>query len=44
MSIVGLRPERPIFADQLAEEIPFYRARQAVKPGMAGWGPHQPGL
>lgn len=37
MSIVGPRPERPIFDDQLAEEIPFYRARHAVKPGMAGW-------
>ncbi len=37
MSIVGPRPERPIFADELAEQIPFYRARHAVKPGMAGW-------
>jgi len=37
MSIVGPRPERPIFADQLAKQIPFYRARHAVKPGMAGW-------
>jgi len=37
MSIVGPRPERPLFADQLGEEIPFYRARHAVKPGMAGW-------
>jgi exopolysaccharide biosynthesis polyprenyl glycosylphosphotransferase len=37
MSIVGPRPERPIFADQLAAQIPFYRARHAVKPGMAGW-------
>ena len=37
MSIVGPRPERPIFADQLAEQIPFYRARHAVRPGMAGW-------
>jgi len=37
MSIVGPRPERPVFADQLAEEMPFYRARHAVKPGMAGW-------
>jgi len=37
MSIVGPRPERPLFADQLAEEIPFYRARHAAKPGMAGW-------
>ncbi len=37
MSIVGPRPERPIFAHQLAEQIPFYRARHAVRPGMAGW-------
>ncbi|MBS1252093.1 MAG: UDP-N-acetylgalactosamine-undecaprenyl-phosphate N-acetylgalactosaminephosphotransferase [Anaerolineales bacterium] len=37
MSIVGPRPERPVFAHQLAEEIPFYRLRHAVKPGMAGW-------
>lgn len=37
MSIVGPRPERPVFAGQLAEEIPFYRMRHAVKPGMAGW-------
>ena len=37
MSIVGPRPERPIFAHQLAAQIPFYRARHAVKPGMAGW-------
>lgn len=37
MSIVGPRPERPVFADELAEEIPFYRLRHAVKPGMAGW-------
>jgi exopolysaccharide biosynthesis polyprenyl glycosylphosphotransferase len=37
MSIVGPRPERPFFATQLAAQIPFYRARHAVKPGMAGW-------
>jgi len=37
MSVVGPRPERPIFAHQLAAQIPFYRARHAVKPGMAGW-------
>ncbi|RME47710.1 MAG: sugar transferase, partial [Chloroflexi bacterium] len=37
MSIVGPRPERPIFAEQLAKEFPFYRLRHAVKPGMAGW-------
>jgi exopolysaccharide biosynthesis polyprenyl glycosylphosphotransferase len=38
MSAVGPRPERPAFVEELAEEIPFYRVRHAVKPGMAGWG------
>jgi exopolysaccharide biosynthesis polyprenyl glycosylphosphotransferase len=38
MSAVGPRPERPEFVQELAEEIPFYRVRHAVKPGMAGWG------
>ena len=38
MSAVGPRPERPQFVEELAEEIPFYRVRHAVKPGMAGWG------
>ena len=38
MSVVGPRPERPEFVSSLAEEIPFYRVRLAVKPGMAGWG------
>jgi exopolysaccharide biosynthesis polyprenyl glycosylphosphotransferase len=38
MSVVGPRPERPEFIEELAEEIPFYRVRLAVKPGMAGWG------
>lgn len=38
MSAVGPRPERPAFVAELAEEIPFYRVRHAVKPGMAGWG------
>lgn len=37
MSAVGPRPERPEFVKELAREIPFYRVRQAVKPGMAGW-------
>ncbi len=37
MSIVGPRPERPQFVGQLQEEIPFYRARLAVKPGLTGW-------
>ncbi len=38
MSVVGPRPERPEFVEELAQEIPFYRVRLAVKPGMAGWG------
>lgn len=38
MSVVGPRPERPEFVAELAEELPFYRLRHAVKPGMAGWG------
>ena len=37
MSAVGPRPERPEFVGRLAEEIPFYRARHAVKPGITGW-------
>jgi exopolysaccharide biosynthesis polyprenyl glycosylphosphotransferase len=37
MSVVGPRPERPEFVAELAREIPFYRVRHAIKPGMAGW-------
>ncbi|MBK7782800.1 MAG: exopolysaccharide biosynthesis polyprenyl glycosylphosphotransferase [Ardenticatenia bacterium] len=37
MSLIGPRPERPEFVAQLAEAIPFYRARHAVAPGLTGW-------
>lgn len=37
MSIVGPRPERPEFVSVLSEQIPFYRQRHSVKPGVTGW-------
>jgi exopolysaccharide biosynthesis polyprenyl glycosylphosphotransferase len=37
MSIVGPRPERPEFAEQLEQQIPFYRTRLMARPGLTGW-------
>ncbi|HHY55683.1 MAG TPA: sugar transferase [Chloroflexi bacterium] len=37
MSIIGPRPERPEFVERLTREIPFYRARHGVRPGLTGW-------
>lgn len=37
MSMVGPRPERYQFIKELQQQIPFYRTRLAVKPGLTGW-------
>jgi exopolysaccharide biosynthesis polyprenyl glycosylphosphotransferase len=37
MSVVGPRPERPYFVDQLTKAIPFFAERLKVKPGITGW-------
>jgi lipopolysaccharide/colanic/teichoic acid biosynthesis glycosyltransferase len=37
MAFVGPRPERPEFVAQLVDQIPHYRDREVVKPGITGW-------
>ncbi len=37
MSLVGPRPERPYFVEKLSEDIPLYKRRLKVRPGVTGW-------
>ncbi|RCK72892.1 MAG: Lipid carrier : UDP-N-acetylgalactosaminyltransferase [Ignavibacteriae bacterium] len=37
MSLVGPRPERPYFVEELSKQIPLYKRRLRVKPGITGW-------
>lgn len=37
MSLVGPRPERPYFVEQLTQQIPYFAVRHSVKPGVTGW-------
>ena len=37
MSLIGPRPERPYIEITLEENIPFYRLRNVIKPGLSGW-------
>ena len=37
MSLIGPRPERKIFIDQLVKNIPLYDSRHLIKPGITGW-------
>jgi sugar transferase (PEP-CTERM system associated) len=37
MSLIGPRPEQPMFVRQLEETIPYYGLRHSVRPGITGW-------
>jgi exopolysaccharide biosynthesis polyprenyl glycosylphosphotransferase len=37
MSFIGPRPEQPRFAEELSEELPYYKLRHKVKTGLTGW-------
>ena len=38
MSIVGPRPERSFFVEQIIQKAPFYYTIQSVRPGITSWG------
>lgn len=37
MAIIGPRPERPFFVEEIAQIMPFYETRHVIKPGLTGW-------
>ena len=37
MSLIGPRPERPHFEEELEQKIPHYRLRHSIRPGLSGW-------
>lgn len=37
MSLIGPRPERPEFEQELEQQIPYYRLRHGIRPGLSGW-------
>jgi lipopolysaccharide/colanic/teichoic acid biosynthesis glycosyltransferase len=38
MSLVGPRPERRVYIDQIIERFPYYKYLLRVKPGLTSWG------
>jgi lipopolysaccharide/colanic/teichoic acid biosynthesis glycosyltransferase len=37
MSLIGPRPERPLFVENFRDQIPKYMIKHHVRPGMTGW-------
>ena len=37
MAVIGPRPERPVFVNEIAQIMPFYETRHIIKPGLTGW-------